>query len=157
MDDGISLRHFQSKRAPGGDVNDEVIASVVSTNQVIGGAAPKAAETPTQCFLLAQSAGSLTRHISRTTSAIPFLTATSESSPKSQQVAEPSSENRVVAKQLLGHVLLDYGIFMDFGDVLCCGLASFFFFLSVQICCGRPAGRWNVAGGWWSVSSGSQS
>lgn len=31
-----------------------------------------------------------------------------------------------MAKQLSGHVLLDYGIFMDFRDVLCCGLAVFF-------------------------------
>lgn len=56
-----------------------------------------------------------------------FLTAALETSPKSLQVAEPSSENVVVAKQLSSHVLLDYGIFMDFGDVLRCGLAIYFF------------------------------
>lgn len=61
-----------------------------------------------------------------------FLTAASETSPKSLQVAEPSSGNRVVAKQLLGHVLLDYGIFMDFGDVLCCGCLAVFFFFFCQ-------------------------
>lgn len=52
-------------------------------------------------------------------------------SPKSLQVAEPSSGNAVVAKQLSGHVLLDYGIFMDFADVLR-GLASFF--LQAKFC-----------------------
>lgn len=66
-----------------------------------------------------------------------FLTATSETSPKSLQVAEPSSEKRVVAKQLLGHVLLDYGILWI--SVMCCFATLLLFFVSPYLL--RPSRR----------------